>query len=275
MTRLLLLCTALATLLAAGLAQAAAPAAAATVNGTPIPQARFEAALRVALAQGGSDTPELRGLIRGQLIAQELLRQEAVKKKLQNDPAVLAAREEAATRAMIERYVASTVKPEPVNESAVRARYDEIVASLGEREYKLALIAVATEAEARQLLGRLKRNEAGFAELARRHSLLPTRAAGGAMDWISFPLPATEGRTAGLPLAVARVAAALAPGAIAAEPVAAEGRQWLVRLEDARATQIPDYAAVQPTLRQALEKQALEKASAALMQRLMAAARIE
>jgi parvulin-like peptidyl-prolyl isomerase len=271
MIRIFLFCVVFAT----GIASAATPATLATVNGTPIPMARFDAALRLAVIQGSNDSPELRAAIRGQLIAEELLRQEAVKKKLQNDPAVLAAREEAARRAMIERYVATAVKPEPVGDADIRARYDTIVASLGEREYKIALIAVASEAEARQLLDRIKRNEAGFAELARRHSLLPNRNAGGSTDWLSFPLPAAEGRTAGLPLAVARVVASLGPGAIAAEPIAVEGRQWLVRLEESRVTQIPDYAAVRPSLRQALEKQALERASAALMQRLLAAARIE
>jgi len=266
--------------LSVGLAEAASQPPAsqpsiARVNGTPIPYARFEMALKLAVAQGGSDTPELRNMIKGQLVAQELLRQEALKKKLQNDPLVVAARDEAGNRAMIERYVATAVKPQAVTDVDIRARYDAILASLGEREYKPSLIAVATENEARDILGRLKRNEGNFADLARTHSKLVSRNAGGAMDWLSFPLPAAQGRTAGLPLGVAQALAALTPGAISAEPIAADGAFWIVRLEESRATQIPDYAAVQPALRRALETQALEQASAALMQRLVANARIE
>lgn len=262
-------------LLTCGLAQAEAPLKPyLRINGVVIPQIKFATLLQLVVAQGGKDSPELRQQLRGQLIAQELLREEAAKKKLQNDPVVIAARDAAITRAMIERYIATTVKPQPVSDTDVRARYEAIVQSLGEREYQPSVIAVATENEARQILEQVQAAKS-FADQARQYSVLPNGQNGGAMDWVSFPLPLSEGKTGGLPLSLARAISTLSPGVVTAEPLVIEGRYWLVRLDEARPTQIPAYADVENALRRTLEAQALEKASAELIRQLLVAAKIE
>lgn len=262
-------------LLASGLAQAEPPLKPyVRINGVVISQVKFDTLLQLAVAQGGKDSLELRQQLRSQLIAQELLRQEAAKKKLQNDPAVIAARDAATNRAMIERYVTISIRPQAVSDADVRARYEAIVQSLGEREYKPSVIAVATENEARQILKQVQTAKS-FAEQARQYSVLPNGKAGGVMDWVSFPVPLTEGKTAGLPLPFARTLSALSPGMVTAEPLVIDGHYWLIRLDDARPTQIPAYADVQNTLRRTLEAQALEKSGAELMRQLVAAAKIE
>ncbi|MEN6586580.1 MAG: peptidyl-prolyl cis-trans isomerase [Sulfuricella sp.] len=245
--------------------------AAARVNGIPIPMARFDDALRLAIAQGKPDTPELRTAIRNQLIAREVFRQEAVKRGWQNDPQVLEARD----AAMIQRYLKDAVRPEPVAESAVRARYESIVAGLGEREFHFRLIAVADETQAKQILTTLKAGQADFAALARQHSLLPSRDKGGEMDWISFKTPAEEGHTQGLPLPLANALAALPAGAVTAAPISWQGRWYLARMDEVRPTHIPAYDEVKAALRRALEALALEKATAELVVRLIANAKIQ
>ena len=245
--------------------------AAARVNGVVIPMARLDEALRVAVAQGNADTPELRAALRSQLVAREVFRQEAVKRGWQNDPQVLEARD----AAMIQRYLKDAVRPEPVPEATVRARYDAIVAGLGEREFRFRLIAVADEMRARELLASLKEGRADFADAARRESLLPSREKGGELDWLSFKTPAEEGRTQGLPLPLAKMVAALPAGALGAEPVAWQGRWYLVRVEETRPTRIPAYEEASASLRRALEAQAIEKATAELVARLIASAKIQ
>ena len=245
--------------------------AAARVNGVPIPMARFDEALRQALSQGKADTPELRAAIRNQLVAREVFRQEAVKRGWQNDPQVLEARDSA----MIQRYLKDAVRPEPVAEAAVRARYESIVAGLGEREFRFRLIAVADETQAKQLLASLKAGQADFSDLARRHSLLPSRDKGGEMDWISFKTPAEEGHTQGLPLPLANAVAALPAGTLPAEPISWQGRWYLIRMDEVRPTRIPAYDEVKAALRRALEAQTLEKATAGLVARLIASAKIQ
>jgi len=264
--------------LVASLAQAAEPAPLARVNGTAIPVARLESLVKFAMNQGREDSPELRQQIRDQLIAQELLRQAALKKKLQNDPLVIAAREEATNHAMIERYVALTIKPDSISEKEVHDRYEKIISTLGDREFKLAVIAVANADEARMLLNKIERKEASFAEVARSHSLLTSGRNGGALDWLSFRTPVVEGQTAGLPLPIAQAVANLGQttaSTLLTAPIAVEKHYWIVRLEGSRATKIPDYDAAAPAVRRQLETQSLERASTALLQGLRASARIE
>jgi parvulin-like peptidyl-prolyl isomerase len=244
---------------------------AARVNGVAIPMSRLDDAVQAAVAQGGSDTPELRAALRSQLVAREVFRQEAVKRNWQNDPQVLEARD----AAMIQRYLKDAVRPEPVTETLVRARYDAIVAGLGEREFRFRLIALADEKRARELLAALKDGKADFTEAARRESLLPSRERGGEMDWLSFKTPAVEGRTQGLPLPLATLVAALPAGALAGDPVAWQGRWYLVRMEEVRPTRVPSFDEAGPNLRRVLEAQSLEKATAEFVARLIANAKIQ
>lgn len=239
------------------------------VNGVIIPNARIESAMRAALATGAADTPPLRIAIRTQLATQEVLRQAALKKGYDKDPLVVAARDDA----MIRRYLAETARPAPISESEVQQRYDGIIASLGDKEFKFSLIAVDSADKAREILGKLATG-ANFADLARTQSLLPSASQGGALDWVSFKLPAVEGKTAGLPLPVAQAIAALPPGGVSAEPLALEGRFYLLRMDDVRPTRVPTYAEAAPMLRQVLEAQARERASGELVARLLKEARV-
>lgn len=243
----------------------------ARVNGTPISQARFERALAQAKAMGAADSEALRAAIRNQLIARELFRQQAEKQKLHNDPQVLEARD----NAMIQLYLQREIKPAPVSEEQVRAQYDAIVATLGSQEYKARLIEVADAALADTLAAQLKAEPARFAELAQTHSSAPSAQRGGELDWVSFPTPVQEGKTQGLPLPIAQALAALGAGQVTERPIAFNGRYYLIKLDEVRPTQVPDYAKASVPLRAMLERRALEQATADLVARLIKNAKIE
>jgi peptidyl-prolyl cis-trans isomerase C len=110
--------------------QPAADKPIASVNGVQVRPALFQQALQQALAQGRPDTPQLREAITNQLIARELFVQAALKQGLDKDPEVLQIAEEAKRTAMIQRYMRQTVKPTPVTEEQVKARYEQIKAGL-------------------------------------------------------------------------------------------------------------------------------------------------
>jgi peptidyl-prolyl cis-trans isomerase C len=97
----------------------------------------------------------------------------------------------------------------------VRARYDEIVASLGKDEYKPRVIAVADDATAKTVLAQLKAGTA-FDALARQYSVAASKEAGGEIAWVSFKNPVVDGKTQGLPLPVAQAITQLPVGAVAA-----------------------------------------------------------
>lgn len=52
----------------------------AKVNGVAIPQARLDLMIKAAVAQGQPDSDEMRNALRENLIAEEILAQEAIKK---------------------------------------------------------------------------------------------------------------------------------------------------------------------------------------------------
>jgi len=84
----------------------AADSTAIKVNGATIPAYRVEMAVKSQLAQGQSDTPELRKNIREHLINQEIVAQEAAKKGLEKQPMVAARLELSKQAALADAYVA-------------------------------------------------------------------------------------------------------------------------------------------------------------------------
>jgi peptidyl-prolyl cis-trans isomerase C len=261
--------------LAQGVAQAAAvPSAALKVNGVAIAQAKLEAALRQAMANGAKDTPELRTALKSQLIALELFRQEAEKQNFGADADVQAAAAAGREGAMVQKYLLKSVKPNPVTEEQVKAQYEKIVAALGPQEYKTRIIQVADEATAKLITAELKGGKS-FEDLAKQHSKLPSAKQGGAIDWVSFKTPLKEGETQGYPLALAQAVTLLKPGMVNAEPIAFNGRFFFVKVDESRATQIPQYEQVKPALARLLQQKEVERASAAFVADLIRRAKIE
>ena len=157
-------------------------------------------------------------------------------------------------------------------ENELRARYAQIVASLGPREYRLSLIQTADHAALATAQQALLRGEE-FAQVARAHSLAPSARRGGELDWVSFRLPAREGHTNGVPIRIARAVAAMKPGEVSA--AIDLGDAWaLVRFDAERATVVPRYNEIKPDLQRALAAKALEDATRDLVVTLFKGARI-
>jgi peptidyl-prolyl cis-trans isomerase C len=238
----------------------------AVVNGVSIPETQLDEAVRVAVQVGHqTDTPQLRQVLKQQLIVRELFRQNAQKAGYGAKPEVQQAMEQAKTNAETQLYLKDNVHPEAVTDAQVKARYDEIIGSLGKEEYKPRLIVVPDAATATIVLTHLKSGQA-FDALARQYSTAPGAAAGGALPWVSFRTPAEEGKTQGLPLAVAQAIEQLPVGAVTPQPVAlgkdGEGSFAVVKLDTKRSTQIPSFDQAKETIRQQLQALALEKAIA-------------
>ncbi|MCA8107965.1 peptidyl-prolyl cis-trans isomerase [Burkholderia sp. BCCIQ04A] len=253
-------------------AAAAMPAdAIASVNGVPIPQAQVDEAVRASKAP---DTPALRAALKNQLIARELFRQAALKQHYDTKPQVVAAVEQAKALAMTQAYLRDQIKPAPVTDADVKARYDAVVATLGENEYKPSVIAVNDADTARQILARLKKGE-DFGGLARQFSKGPAAAQGGALNWISFKTPIEAGHTQNWPQPLAEALVKLPQGGMTREPVQVGDAYWIVRADDKRPTQVPPFDQAKDTLRQQLEQVAMEKATAQVVADLIRNARIQ
>lgn len=253
-----------------GAAHAQTAATVATVNGTPITQADVDTLLR---ASGQPDSPQIRQAIKNQLITRVLVRQAAEKANYADKPEVRAAMQQAKVTAEVQLYLRDNVKPEPVTDEQVKARYDELVAALGKNEYKPRVIVVKDPVAAATVLSELKAGKS-FDGLARQYSLAPSRDTGGELPWVSFNTPAAEGKTAGLPLPVAQALEKLPVGAVTKDSIPVDGARAIVKLDAKRPTQVPGFETAKPTLQQQLQAIAAEKASAQMIGNLLKDAKI-
>lgn len=244
---------------------------AASVNGVEIPASAIAQAMQAARLP---NTPQSVDAVKQQLIAREMFRQEAAKdKSLESRADVQQSLREAKSAILTQAWLKDNIKPAPVTDADVKARYDAIVASLGDKEYKPRVIEVADETGAKAALARIKSGE-DFGTVAQAVSLSPTKASGGQTDWISFKVPAQEGKTQNLPLPIALALVALPAGGVTATPVAWNNHYYLIKVDEVRPTQVPDFNTVKPGIQQALQAQALERATTALVTQLLAKSKI-
>ena len=176
-----------ARLILALVAVAAAPAFAqnvATVNGKAIPASRVDQVVKQVVAQGKQpDSPQLREAIKKDLIGREVLIQEADKQGYGTRPEVKAQLDNARQSIIINALLADYVKKNPVKDAEIKAEYDKFKAQAGDKEYHARHILVATEAEAKDIIAKLK-GGAKFEELA-KVSKDGSAANGGDLDWAS------------------------------------------------------------------------------------------
>lgn len=243
----------------------------ASVNGTQITQAQLD---RAVAQSGAGANPNVIQAIKQQLIARELFRQQAAKNPTYDKlPAVQQAVKEAHDAAVTQAWLKDNIKPSPVTDEQVKARYEAIVSSLGDKEYKARVIQVGDDVTAAQVITQLKQGT-DFAKLAQQYSTAPNKARGGELDWVSFKVPVEEGKSQNLPLPLAREIVVLQPGAISANPVEVGNQRYIVKVDAVRPTQVPAYDSVKPAIKQALETAELERATVQLVGGLLKTAKV-
>ncbi|ENZ77775.1 MAG: peptidyl-prolyl cis-trans isomerase [Pseudomonadota bacterium] len=243
----------------------------ATVNGTPITQAQLD---RAVAQTGAGANPNVVQALKQQLIARELFRQQAAKNPAyEKQPAVQQAVKEAHDAAITQLWLKDNIRPSPVTDEQVKARYDAIVASLGDKEYKARVIQVGDDVTASQVIAQLKQG-GDFAKLAQQYSTAPNKARGGEMDWVSFKVPVEDGKTQSMPLPLAHEITTLQPGAVSAAPVDAGNQRFIVKVDSVRPTQVPAFDAVKPAIKQALETAELERATVQVVGGLLKTAKV-
>ncbi|MEE8150499.1 MAG: peptidylprolyl isomerase, partial [Nitrosomonadaceae bacterium] len=162
----------------------AAPVA--KVNGVAIPNSRLELVMKGLSAQGQKDTPETRKAVRDDLIKQEVLSQEAIRKGLDKTPDVATqmkiTRQSVLIRALQSDFIANN-KP---TDKEVRKEYETVTAaSMGDQEYNPRHILVSTEEEAKDVIRSLKKG-AKFEQLAKDKSTDDgSKNKGGELGWSS------------------------------------------------------------------------------------------
>jgi peptidyl-prolyl cis-trans isomerase C len=241
-----------ARLLIALLAVATLPAVAqnlAVVNGKPIPSSRVDAIVKQVVAQGQrQDSPELRELIKNDLIGREVLMQESEKQGFGKSAEVKAALDNARQSIIINALVVDYLKKNPVKDAEVKAEYDRYVAQTGDKEYHVRHILVGTEAEAKDIITKLK-GGAKFEELAKSSKDTGSAGSGGDIDWVT---------PSSLPKAFGTALVALKNGQITETPVQTEAGYHVIKLDETRAAKVTPLEELKPRIVEALQQQKLK-----------------
>lgn len=224
----------------------AAASVMATVNGVAIPASLLEQNVNANVAQGQRDTPELRQLLKEELINREILAQEAAKLGLDKTAEAKTQLAQLRQTLMVELLLNDLIKKTPVTDVKIKAEYDRRVEALkNEQEYKVALIVTPTEDEAKALIARLNKGES-FEKIATEKSIDPSKEKGGQVGWV---LPAQI-----LP-AISNVMVNLNKGTLAVSPIRTQAGWNIIKVEDKRAYQPPGLNEAKNDIRQALQQQ--------------------
>lgn len=234
---------------------------AAIVNNKPIPKERLDEFVAALAAQGRPDTPELRAMVRDELIARELFVQEAEKLGLARQADVARALDNARQEILIRAVIRDFVKKNPVTDAEIQAEYDRVRKQAGEKEYRARHILVEKEDEAKKIIDQLKKG-AKFEELAKQSKDTGSAANGGDLDW---NVPGTFVKPFGDALAK------LEKGRVTETPVQTQFGWHVIRLDDVRDVKAPPVEQLKPQLQQSLEQRRVQD----LQKRLRTTAKIQ
>lgn len=238
-------------LLVALLVSAALPAMAqnlAVVNGKPVPSSRADIMVKQMTAQGQQDTPELRAMIKDELVNREILIQEADRLGLGTNPDVKAQIEIARQSILIRALVADYLKKNPVKDADIKAEYDKFKAQASDKEYHARHILVETEDEAKAIIAKLKAG-AKFEDLAKQSKDPGSAANGGDLDWAApsaFVKPFSDAMIS------------LKKGQLLETPVKTQFGYHVIRLDDVRPAKIPTLEEVKPQIVESLQQRKLQ-----------------
>ena len=236
---------------------------AATVNGTPISKDTLDHIVAQRTSMGQPDNPDTRKEVINQLATQLLVSQEAMKKKLDETPEVIDQMNLSKQSILSNAFVQDYFKNNPVSDDTLKAEYDKIKAQMSGNEYKARHILVDSEAEARNIIAKLKVSSAQFDKLAKEKSKdTGSRNNGGDLGWFDPHSMVPE-----FGAAVAK----LGKGKFTLEPVKTRYGYHVILLEDSRTKQPPALDQIKTQLSRHVQEENLKK----LIEDMRAKAKIE
>ncbi len=234
----------------------------AIVNGKAVPKTRLEA-LAQQVAKGGRPvTAEMQTQLREEVIAREIFMQEAEKQGLSSSEDFKSQMELARQTILIRALFTEYQKKNPVTDADLKAEYDKFAAANGGKEYKARHILVEKESDAKAIIASLKKG-AKFEDIAKKQSKDPgSGAKGGDLDWANPGSYVPE---------FSEALVKLNKGQTTETPVKSQFGYHVIRLDDIRTAQLPEFEQLKPQIAQQMEQQKL----AAFQQELRAKAKVE
>jgi peptidyl-prolyl cis-trans isomerase C len=222
----------------------------AIVNGKPVPQARLTTLVQQAERAGQQVTPELQAQAKDQVVLREIFAQEAEKRGITASADYKAQMELARQSIMIRELFEDYRKKNPVTDAEAKAEYDKFKAQASGTEYRARHILVEGEDEAKGLIAQIK-GGAKFEDLAKAKSKDPGSGQnGGDLDFAKAENYVPE---------FSKAMTSLKKGEMTEAPVKSQFGWHVIRLEDTREAQFPDFDQVKPQIQQRLAQAKLQK----------------
>ena len=220
----------------------------AIVNGKPVPKARAEALMAQAVKQGQPQSPELEAQVRDEVVLREMFQQEAEKRGLAATAEYKTQMEFARQSILIRELFADYQKKNPVSDADTRAEYEKFKAQSAGTEVRARHILVEKEDEAKALIAQIK-GGMSFEEIAKKSSKDPGSGAnGGDLDFANPNSYVPE---------FAQALLKLKKGEMTETPVKSQFGYHIIRYEDSRPAQFPEYDAVKAQIQQRIQQQKL------------------
>lgn len=246
MTKNLLTAIAVASMMALG-SQAIAQNVA-IVNGKAVPKARLDAFAQQVAKSGRPVTPEMQSQMREEVIVREVFAQEAEKEGLAASDDYKTKMEYARQAILISVLFENFKTKNPITDADLKAEYDKFAAANGGKEYKARHILVEKESDAKAIIASLKKG-GKFEDIAKKQSKDPASGAkGGDLDWANPGSYVPE---------FSEALIKLGKGQTTETPVKSQFGYHIIRVDDIRTAQLPDFEQLKPQISQQMEQQKL------------------
>ncbi len=221
-----------------------------TVNGKPIKKNLYDFIVKDLASRGQKTDDNLNNMIVDRMISMELINQEAEKTGLSKDINYLLKEELARKEMLYNTFLQNYVQKNPISESDIKNAYEQYKKDLGSQEFNAKHILLASEQEAKDVIAELNKG-GNFNKIAKDKSKdTGSKDKGGDLGWFpanSMVKPFAEALTS------------LKKGNVTTIPVQTQFGWHVIKLEDTRALQAPEFDKVKEGLAKTLQQKQLDK----------------
>lgn len=221
-----------------------------TVNGKPIKKNLYDFVVKDLTNRGQKMDDNLNNMIVNRMIAMELINQEAERTGLSKDTNYLLKEELARKEMLYNTFLQNYVQKNPISESDIKNAYEQYKKDLGTQEFNAKHILVGSEQEAKDVITELNKG-GNFSKIAKEKSKDPgSKDKGGDLGWFpanSMVKPFAEALTS------------IKKGSFTTLPVQTQFGWHVIKLEDTRALQAPEFDKVKEGLAKTLQQKQLDK----------------